>query len=86
VFIPAQFSVLKSEITLQKQTIDNHTVYYESIKNMVKKMMSLWLDDDDNYDDFEDNLKLLNSVYKFNQKEMELVRKYLKKYKELKGI
>jgi hypothetical protein len=53
---------------------------------MVKKMMSLWLDDDDNYDDFEDNLKLLNSVYKFNQKEMELVRKYLKKYKELKGI
>jgi hypothetical protein len=77
---------LKNEIQQQKKAIDTQTVYYESIKNILKKMMSLWLDDEDNFDDFEDNLKLITSIYKFNQKDLELMKNYLMKYKKLKNI
>jgi hypothetical protein len=49
-------------------------------------MMNFWLDDEDNYDDFEDNLNLITTIYKFNQKELDLLRKYLTMYKLLKHI
>ncbi len=47
-----QFAVLKGEIQQQKQSIDRQTVVHESLRNIVKKMMHLWIDDEDNYDDF----------------------------------
>jgi hypothetical protein len=33
-------------------------------------MMNFWIEDEDNYDDFEDNLQLITTIYKFNSKEM----------------
>jgi hypothetical protein len=31
-------------------------------------MMNFWVDDEDNYDDFEDNLTMITTIYKFNQR------------------
>lgn len=81
-----QYSILKNEITEQKLSIDKQQLYYESLKNIIKKMMVFWIDDDDNYDDFKDNLYLFRSIYNFNKKEVETIDGYLKKYKELKHI
>jgi hypothetical protein len=81
-----QFAVLKGEIQQQKQAIDRQTVYHESLRNILKKMMHLWIDDQDNFDDFEDNLTLVTTLYAFSPKEMHLLRQYLAKYKELKCI
>ncbi len=39
--------------------------------------MKLWIEDEDNYEDFEDNLKLMATIYKFNAKEHMLIGKYL---------
>lgn len=76
-----QYSVLKAEIHEQKVALDKQQLYYESLKNIIKKMMNFWIEDDDNYDDFEDNLQLITTIYKFNTKEMELLKLYLKKYR-----
>ena len=76
-----QYNVLKSQIVNQKQSIDKQTVYYESLKNVFKKMMNFWIDDEDNYDDFRDNLMLFGSIYEFNKKEQGLLNMYLEKYK-----
>ena len=81
-----QYSILKNEITEQKLSIDKQQLYYESLTNIIKKMMVFWIDDDDNYDDFKDNLYLFRSIYNFNKKEVETIDGYLKKYKELKHI
>lgn len=43
-----------------------------------------WIDDEDNYDDFKDNLCLFKTIYTFNKKELEFIDSYLKKYKEIK--
>ena len=58
-----QYNVLKTEIVHQKQDIDKQTLYYESLKNVFKKMINFWIDDEDNYDDFRDNLMLFGSIY-----------------------
>ena len=49
-------------------------------------MMNFWIEDDDNYDDFEDNLQLVTTIYKFTSKEMDLMKLYLRKYRELKQL
>jgi ribosomal protein S17E len=49
-------------------------------------MMHFWVEEDDNYDDFEDNLKLVTNICGFSQKEVRLMESYLEKYKELKDI
>ena len=49
-------------------------------------MMKFWVDDEDNYDDFEDNLTLVTTIYKFNASDLQLIKKYLQKYKQLKHI
>lgn len=49
-------------------------------------MMNFWIEDDDNYDDFEDNLNLVTTIYKFTPKEMDLLKLYLRKYRELKQL
>ena len=81
-----QYSTLKHEITEQKHNLDKQQLYYESLKNIFKKMMMFWIDDEDNYDDFKDNLCLFKTIYTFNKKEMDVVDNYLKKYKEIKCI
>ena len=46
-----QYSTLKHEITEQKHNLDKQQLYYESLKNIFKKMMMFWIDDEDNYDE-----------------------------------
>jgi len=58
-----QYNVLKSEIVNQKQSMDKQQLYYESLKNVFKKMINFWIDDEDNFDDFRDNLMLFSSIY-----------------------
>jgi hypothetical protein len=77
---------LKHEIQEQKQALDRQQLYYESLRNILKKMMNFWIEDDDNYDDFEDNLQLVTTIYKFTPKEMDLMKLYLRKYRELKQL
>lgn len=38
-----QYSVLKSEITQQKQSMDKYQLYHESLRNILKKMMNFWV-------------------------------------------
>jgi hypothetical protein len=78
--------VLKQEIQEQKHALDRQQLYYESLRNILKKMMNFWIEDDDNYDDFEDNLTLVTTIYKFTPKEMDLLKLYLRKYRELKQL
>lgn len=47
-------------------------------------MMYFWVDEEDNFDDFEDNLTLLTTMYVFSPKEMGLLRGYLGRYKQIK--
>lgn len=77
---------MKHEIQEQKQALDRQQLYYESLRNILKKMMNFWIEDDDNYDDFEDNLQLVTTIYKFTPKEMDLMKLYLRKYRELKQL
>lgn len=39
--------------------MNRQIAYFESLKNIFKKMMLFWIEDEDNYDDFEDNIRIL---------------------------
>ena len=53
----------------------------QSLKNIFKNTLQLWIDDNDNYDDIKDNIVLYINICKLNQNDKRKLNQYLEKYR-----
>ncbi len=53
----------------------------QSLKNIFKNTLQLWIDDNDNHDDIKDNIVLYINICKLNQNDKRKLNQYLEKYR-----
>lgn len=76
-----QCNIYKKEIKEHKKTLDILEMNYQSMKNLMKNIMEIWVSEDDMEDDLRDNMELYGKVAKLSDKERSRLNYYIMKYK-----
>ena len=59
---------------------------FQSLVNIVKNILEIYSDDDDQEDDFRDNMTMFARIGKLNEKDRTRINFHIHKYLEMKQI
>lgn len=81
-----QCNVYKREIKEHKKLNDLLEMSVQSLRNIFKNMLEIWVEEGDNEDDLRDNLVLYANICKLTDTEKKRIAVYLATYRDFKKI
>lgn len=81
-----QCNIYKKEIKEHKKQIDLFEMNFQSLVNIIKNILEIYSDEDDQEDDFRDNMTMLARIGKLNEKDRTRINYHIHKYLEMKQI
>ncbi len=81
-----QCNIYKKEIKELKNKVDNLEMNFQSLKNIFKNCMEIWVDEMENEDDLRDNFTIYKKIAKLTETESTRLNYYIFRYREIKGI
>lgn len=77
-----QCNIYKREIKEHKKTVDQLEMNCQSLRNIFRNLVEIWLEPSDNEDDLKDNLVLYANITKLNEQDKKKLALFLQKYRE----
>ena len=81
-----QCNIYKKEIKEHKKQIDVFEMNFQSLVNIVKNILEIYSDDEEQEDDFRDNMTMLARIGKLSEKDRSRINYYIHKYLEIKKV